>query len=490
MRDVFVMSPSFFDPKSDRHEIDRRKSAMEIVLTLLEKFQTLIWGIPTLVLLMGTGIYFTWKLKGLQLFKFPRALKSIFEKEEGAGDVSAFATLCTTLAADIGTGSIVGVATALRIGGPGAMFWMWVSAFLGMTTKYAEALLAVKYRVKDENGQVAGGPMYYIQNGMGERFKWLAKAFAFFGVVTALLGCGTFPQVNAITESVSDTFQIPIVIVGIVVTILTAVVTVGGIKSISKVAEIVVPFMAIFFIGGSMVILIWNYEAIPGAFAKILSCAFAKESVLGGAAGTGVISLMTVIRTGVARGVYTNEAGLGSSPIVAAAAQTNSCVKQGLISMTSVFFTTIVTCTMTGLVIISSGLLETTELSGSILVTKAYNLNLPWNIGMYLVAVGIIFFSFTTILGWNYYGERCIVYLTGSTKSIRPFKILYIAAVAVAPFLSLEPIWLLADITNALMIIPNLIALLGLRKDVITETQNFFDRDERTRINVRRKVEI
>lgn len=273
-------------------------------------------------------------------------------------------------------------------------------------------------------------------------------------------------------------------------TVLTAIVTIGGIQSISKVAEIVVPFMAIFFIGGSMVILAWNYEVIPSAFGQIITCAFAKESVLGGAAGTGVISLMTVIRTGVARGVYTNEAGLGSSPIVAAAARTNSCVKQGLISMTSVFFTTIVTCTMTGLVIISSGLLQETNLSGSVLVTKAYNLNLPWNIGMYLVAIGIIFFSFTTILGWNYYGERCIVYLTGSTKSIRPFKILYIAAVAVAPFLSLEPIWLLADITNALMIIPNLIALLGLRKDVIKETQDFFDRDERTRIDVRRKVEI
>ena len=223
---------------------------METFMKLLETIQTFVWGPPTLVLLMGTGLYFTYKLRGIQICKFPRALKSIFEKEEGAGDVSPFATLCTTLAADIGTGSIVGVATALRIGGPGAMFWMWVSALLGMTTKYSEALLAVKFRVKDEKGEIAGGPMYYIQNGMGEKFKWLAKIFAFFGVVTALLGCGTFPQVNAITESVHDSFHIPVIFIGIIVTVLTAVVTLGGIQAISKVAQFVVPFMAISFIGG------------------------------------------------------------------------------------------------------------------------------------------------------------------------------------------------------------------------------------------------
>lgn len=307
---------------------------METFMKILETVQTFVWGPPTLILLMGTGLYFTFKLKGLQICKFPRALRSIFEKEEGAGDVSPFATLCTTLAADIGTGSIVGVATALRIGGPGAMFWMWASALLGMTTKYSEALLAVKFRVKDEKGEIAGGPMYYIQNGMGEKFKWLAKIFAFFGVVTALLGCGTFPQVNAITESVHDSFHIPVIVIGVIVTILTAVVTLGGIQAISKVAQFVVPFMAIFFIGGSMIILIVNHAAIPGAFARIFSCAFSKQSALGGAAGTAVISFMTAMRTGVARGVYTNEAGLGSSPIVAAAAKTDSCVKQGLISMT------------------------------------------------------------------------------------------------------------------------------------------------------------
>ena len=446
--------------------------------TCIRKNSDSCLGTPTLVLLMGTGLYFTIKLGGLQLTKFPKALKCIFEKEDGVGDVSSFATLCTTLAACIGTGSIVGVATALRIGGPGALFWMWVSALLGMTTKYAEGLLAIKYRVKDENGEIAGGPMYYIQNGLGDKFKWLAKLFAFFGAVTALLGSGTFPQVNAITESVNASFHLPVLLVGAIITIMTAVVTLGGIKSISKVAEFIVPFMALFFVGGSVLILVWNYKVIPATFGRIFACAFSKESVLGGAAGTAVISFMTAMRMGVARGVYTNEAGLGSSPIVAAAAKTNSCVKQGLISMTSVFFTTIVVCTMTGLVVISSGLLDNSELSGSILVTAAYNAGLPINIGTYLISFGLIFFAFTTILGWNYYGERCVLYLTGTTKSIKPFKIIYIFAIAIAPFMTLEPIWMLADITNALMVIPNLIALLGLRKVVISETKKYFNQKD------------
>lgn len=450
---------------------------MEGIMTILSKIQAFVWGPPTLVLLIGTGLYFTVKLKGLQITKFGRALKSIFEKEEGesgSGDVSAFATLCTTLAADIGTGSIVGVATALRVGGPGAMFWMWMSALFGMTTKYAESLLAVKYRVTDENGQMAGGPMFYIENGMGKKFTWLAKLFAIFGIFTALLGCGTFPQVNAITESVNTAFHIPVIVTGIIVTVMVTFVILGGIQSISKVAQFVVPIMALTFIGGSVLILCLNAPALPSAFSRIFHDAFSAQSMLGGAAGAAVISLMTTIRTGVARGVYTNEAGLGSSAIVAAAAKTNSCVRQGLISMTSVFFTTIVTCSMTGLVIISSGLLDNTALDGSPLATTAYNMNLPWNIGMYVLAIAIVFFSFTTILGWSYYGERCLVYLTGTTRWNKAFKVVYIAAIAVAPFLTLEPIWLLADITNALMIIPNLIALLALRKVVVGETKDYF----------------
>ena len=447
---------------------------MEAVTNILTQIQSVVWGPPTLILLIGTGLYFTIRLHLLQIIKLPRAMKAIFEKEEGAGDVSAFGSLCTTLAATIGTGSIVGVATALRIGGPGAMFWMWVSAFVGMATKYAEGLLAVKYRSLDENGHIAGGPMYYIQNGLGQKWIWLAKMFALFGAITALLGCGTFPQVNAITESVHDSFGTPVWISGLIITITVAAVILGGIGSISKVAEFVVPFMAGFYIFGSLIIIILNREAIPQTFSNIFYSAFHPTAMLGGAAGAGIISVMTSMRTGVARGVYTNEAGLGSSPIVIAAAKSNSCVRQGLIAMTSVFFTTIITCTMTGIVILTSGMLTSTDLSGSPLANAAYNSSLPGGIGTYLITIGIIFFSFTTIIGWSYYGERCMVYLTNSVKCIRPFKAAYLIAIALAPFLSLEPIWLLADITNALMAFPNLVGLLGLRNVVIDETHTFF----------------
>lgn len=447
-------------------------------MEILSKIQTFIWGPQTLILLMGTGLYFTIRLKGLQITKFTRAFRAIFEKEEGTGDVSPFATLCTTMAADIGTGSIVGVATALRIGGAGAMFWMWISALLGMTIKYAESVLAVKYRVTDEKDQMAGGPMYYIQNGLGKKYIWLAKVFSFCGVFTALLGCGTFPQVNAIVESTNQAFHIPVLIVGAVITILVAVVIVGGIQSISKVAEFVVPFMAISFVMLSVMGLIVNREKVPEAMGLIFRSAFSVKSAAGGAAGAGAVSIITIIRTGVARGVYTNEAGLGSSPIVAAAAKTNSCVKQGLVSMTSVFVTTLVICTMTGLVIISSGYLQSTADSGTVLVNEAYNLILPGQLGMYVVTFGIICFSFTTILGWSYYGERCVLYLTGKMQMIKVFKVMYVLAIALAPVLSLDAIWLLADITNALMIIPNLIALIGLRKVVIKETEEFFRKED------------
>lgn len=443
-------------------------------MSILTQIQTLVWGPPTMVLLLGTGAYYTFRLKFLQITQLPRAIRYIFEKEEGEGDVSAFASLCTALAATIGTGSIVGVATALRAGGPGALFWMWVSAFVGMATKYAEGVLAVKYRTVDENGQMAGGPMYYIQNGLGMKWKPLAKLFAFFGVITALLGCGTFPQVNAITESTSSAFNLPVVGVGIVVTVIVAAVVLGGIQSISKVAEFTVPFMAIFYVLGSITVLALNAEAIPHALALIVSSAFKPSAVAGGAVGTVMISVMTSMRTGIARGVYTNEAGLGSSPIVVAAAKTKSCVRQGLVSMTSVFFTTIIICTMTGVVIISSGLLESGTLNGGLLTNAAFNQGLPGNIGMYMVTIGLIFFSFTTIIGWCYYGERCLVYLCNSVKVILPYKFLYIGAIALAPFLSLEPIWLLADITNACMAFPNLVGLLGLSPIVITETRLFF----------------
>lgn len=447
---------------------------MNRLLPVLEKIQTVVWGPPTLLLLLATGLYFTIRLKGLQITKLGLAIKYIFQKEEGEGDVSAFASLCTALAATIGTGSIVGVATALRAGGPGALFWMWVSAFLGMATKYAEGLLAVKYRSVDENGQICGGPMYYIQNGMGEKWKWLAKLFAFFGIMTAMLGCGTFPQVNAITESTSEAFGLPVWLIGVVVAVAVGCVVLGGIKSISSAAELIVPFMAMFYVLGSLLILILHAQQIPEALKLIVTSAFTPHAAVGGAAGTVFISVMTAMRTGVARGVYTNEAGLGSSPIVVAAAKTKSCVRQGLVSMTSVFFTTIVICTMTGIVVITSGYLDVPRLDGGKLSNAAYNSGLPGNLGMYMVSIGLIFFAFTTIISWCYYGERCLVYLCKSVKWIFVYKVLYIACVAAAPYLELQPIWLLADITNACMAFPNLIGLLGLSSVVIKETRDYF----------------
>ena len=442
-------------------------------MEILTAIQTVVWGPVTIILLFGTGLYYTIRLKGIQLH-LGKSFKYTLEKEEGHGDVSAFGSLCTALAATIGTGSIVGVATALKAGGPGALFWMWISAILGMATKYAECVLAVKFRIKDDKGQMAGGPMYYIENGLGKKFKWLAILFAFFGTFTALLGCGTFPQVNAIAESVGSAFNVPIPIVGAIVTILVAVVVFGGISSISKVAEFIVPVMAILYIGGCIVALILNASMIPVAFGKIFEAAFTPYAMGGGVAGTVIISVMTAMRTGVARGVYTNEAGLGSAPIVVAAAQTNSPVRQGLISMIGVFLTTLIICTMTGLVVIMSGLLDTTDLDGGVLSNTAFQMALPGNIGVYIVSIGLIFFAFTTIIGWCYYGERCVVYLANSTKLVLAFRVVYVLCVASAPYLSLQAIWTLADITNALMAFPNLVGLLLLSPIVIKETNNFF----------------
>lgn len=463
---------------------------MDKLNIVLQTMRDAVWGVPTLVLLLGTGLYFTIRLRGLQFRKFPLACKMIFEKEDGGGDVSPFGSLCTSLAATIGTGSIVGVATALRMGGPGALFWMWVSALLGMATKYAESLLAVKYRTTDEKGEFCGGPMYYIQNGMGKKWIPLARIFAVFGLITALLGSGTFPQVNSITETVNSLFGIPVWIIGLVVAVITGFVIIGGIKSISKVAEFVVPAMALLYIGSAIFILVMRAEAIPSVLSAIFKAAFRPTAVAGGVSGTVIVSVVTAMSTGIARGIYTNEAGLGSSPIVSAAAKTSSCVKQGLISMTGVFFTTIAVCSMTGFVILSSGLIDGTNYDGSVLATMAFGEGLPGNAGQYIVMIGIAFFSFTTIIGWCFYGERCIVYLMNSTRGVTVYKIIYLIMIAAAPFLELKPIWTLADITNALMAFPNLIALLCLRKNVIAETFSFFRKTEKKTENKQIKEQV
>ncbi|MBS4804753.1 MAG: sodium:alanine symporter family protein [Clostridium sp.] len=441
--------------------------------TFLNLVDTIIWGPPLLILLVGTGIYLTWKLKLLQIFRLPLAIKYIFSKEEdndesAKGDVSSFGALCTALSATIGTGNIVGVATAIKAGGPGALFWMWIAAFFGMATKYAEGVLAIKYREVDENGQMSGGPMYYIKNGLG--LNWLANIFAIFGVGVALLGIGTFGQVKSIADAASIGFNIPIIVTAVVVTVLVALVTLGGIKRISKVSEAVVPFMAGLYIVGVLLVLFFNFNKIPAAISLIIESAFNPQAALGGAVG---ITITIAMQRGIGRGVFSNEAGLGSAPIAAAAAKTNSPVRQGLISMTGTFIDTIVICTMTGLVIVITGTFSG-SLEGAALTTAAFELGLPIAVlGKYIVNIGLMFFAFTTILGWNYYGERCIEYLFG-VKGIKPYKLIFIALVAVGPFLPLEMIFIIADIVNGLMAFPNLIGLIGLRKIVISETEEYF----------------
>ena len=449
---------------------------LEIVKNILNLMNNLVWGPPLLILLVGTGIYFTVKLGFLQITKLPLAFKYLFSKDEdqvkGDGDISSFAALCTALSATIGTGNIVGVATAVGTGGPGAILWMWLAAFVGMATKYAEGFLAIKYRECDENGQMCGGPMYYIEKGTGN--KLLAKLFAFFGLAVALLGIGTFGQVKSISDAVTKGFNIPPQITATVITVLVAAVTLGGIQRISKVAEKIVPFMASLYIIGALLILICYFKEIPEAILLIVSSAFNPQAALGGAAG---ITIKTVIQRGIGRGIFSNEAGLGSAPIAAAAAKTKSPVKQGLISMIGTFIDTILICTMTGLALVLTGAFNS-GLEGAAMTTAAFETAFPIaGIGKFIVNIGLIFFAFTTIIGWNYYGEKCLQYLAG-IKSIKLYKIVFISFVAVGPFLSLDTVFVIADIVNGLMALPNLVGLIALRKVVISETEEFFAKEE------------
>lgn len=442
----------------------------------LNTVNNLVWGPPLLILISGLGIYFTLRLKLLQIFQLPKAFSYIFKKEEGNnqhGDISAFGALATALAATIGTGNIVGVATAIQTGGPGALFWMWLIALFGMTTKYAECLLAIKFRGKDRDGYIAGGPMYYIEMGMGKNWKWLAKLFAFFGVLVALFGIGTFPQVNGITTALNHTFDLPIWATATVLTLLVAAIILGGVQRISKISTVIVPFMAIAYVIASVLILVLNADKVPATIALIIEAAFNPQSALGGAVGFGV---MQAIQSGVARGIFSNESGLGSAPIAAAAAHTKEPVRQGLISMTGTFLDTIIVCTMTGLVIVMTGAWQGSE-KGAEITNLAFSQGLFSSLGSIIVTVGLIFFAFTTILGWCYYGERCFVYLTrGKTKGIKFYRVAFILLIASAPFLQLDTIWTLADIVNGLMAFPNLIALVALRHIVIDETKSYFER--------------
>jgi len=438
------------------------------MLETLNAIDSFVWGPPLLVLLVGTGILLTFRLQLLQVFKLPQALGLIFSaKNDGSGDVNSFKALCTALAATVGTGNIVGVATAIKAGGPGALFWMWIAAFFGMATKYAECLLAVKYRTVDANGNISGGPMYYIENGLGKKYKPLAVMFAAFGILCAYFGIGTFAQVNSIVEITQISAGIPVIYTGIALTVVVAAVTIGGLKSIATVASKVVPGMAVLYFFTTVGIMIVFADQVPNAIATVLNSAFNPTAAQGGFLGA---TVMLAMRSGVARGVFSNESGLGSAPIVAAAAKTKWAAEQGLISMTGTFIDTIIICTLTGLSLVVTGV-WCGDLNGAAMTESAFTMAFP-AFGSLLLLVGLVLFAFTTILGWNYYGERCVEYLLG-VKAILPYRIIFILLIACGPFLKLEEIWVLADIVNGLMAIPNLIALVALSGVVVAETKAY-----------------
>ena len=425
-------------------------------------------GTPLLLLLVGTGIYLTIRLGLLQLARLPKAFQLIFTKDKGHGDVSSFAALCTALAATVGTGNIIGVATAIKVGGPGALFWMWMAAFFGMATKYAEGLLAIKYRTKDANGAVAGGPMHYILLGMGEKWRPLAIFFALAGVLVALLGIGTFTQVNSITESIQNTAQVNPAITALILSIFVGIAVFGGLKSISKVSTAVVPFMAIVYILGTLTVILFNIEKVPATLALIFTSAFSPVAAVGGFAGA---SIRMAIQNGVARGVFSNESGLGSAPIAAAAAKTNEPVEQGLISMTGTFIDTLIICTLTGLTILVTGVWSG-DLNGVALTQSAFSTVFSY-FGPAILTIFLVLFAFTTILGWNYYGERCFEFLFG-VRFIWLYRVVFVVMVLLGGFIELDMVWIIADIVNALMALPNLIALLVLSPVVIAETKKYF----------------
>ena len=463
----------------------------------LVKVDDLVWGIPLIVLILAAGIYLTFRLRLLQIVHLPKALKYMFKnEEEGHGEVSSFGALCTALSATIGTGNIVGVAPAIggtalgtAVGGPGALFWMWVAAFFGMATKYSEGFLAVRYRTIDEEGHVLGGPFYYIENGMGHKWKWLAKLFAIFGMLAGLLGIGTITQINGITSAANNFFDADsshiaftmfghdytwtTVICGLLITIFVALVVIGGLKRVSMVSQVVVPFMAILYVLCVLVIIVTNITKLPSAIVEIVEGAFGIRAAAGGALG----AMMVAMQKGVARGIFSNEAGLGSAPIAAAAAQTKEPVRQGLVTMTGTFIDTIVICTMTGLSIVISGEWSNPDLQGVQITTAAFQRGLPigGKFPAFILMICLIFFAFTTILGWSYYSERCLSYLIGSRKSTTVlYRWLYIIAVFIGPYLTVEAVWNMADIFNGLMALPNIIALLALSGVIARDTKAYF----------------
>ena len=465
---------------------------METFNNILGAIDNFVWGVPLMVLILAGGVLLTVRLGLLQVRHLGKALKFMIKNEEDAhGEVTSFGALCTALSATIGTGNIVGVATAVCTGGPGALFWMVVAAFFGMATKYSEGLLAVKYRTVDPDGHTLGGPFYYIEKGMGTQWRWLAKIFAFFGVCVGLMGIGTFTQVNGIASAVKNFFDpdsqmmvnlpvvgeysIAVVISSFVLAICVALVVIGGIKRIADVSQIIVPFMSVIYVVFCVSLILLNITHVPEAIVVIVKGAFNPQSVTGGIVGTMFIAM----QKGVARGIFSNEAGLGSAPIAAAAAQTKEPVRQGLVSMTGTFIDTIVICTMTGLSIVVTGAWQVEGIEGVQVTTYAFQngLPIPPGISAFVLMVCLIFFAFTTILGWDYYSERCLEYLSNrNMKVVKAYRWLYILAVFIGPYMTLSAVWTIADIFNGLMALPNMIALIVLSGVVVKETKSYFER--------------
>ena len=462
---------------------------------ILVKIDDVVWGIPTIVLILVTGLILTIRTRGIQFTKLGRAFKQIFKKNEGEGELSGFSALCTALSATIGTGNIVGVATAIVAGGPGALFWMWFAAILGTATKYAECMLAIKYREVKADGTVLGGPFYTIEKGMGKQWKWLAVLFAIFGVAAGLLGIGTMTQINGITSAVNMAIESDVaftlfgndytwatVIGGAIVTLCAALVIIGGLKRISKVAEKIVPAMAIIYIFLGLSVLIMNATKIPAAFALIFKSAFGWQAAAGGVAGFVLKQVMDSMQKGIARGIFSNEAGLGSAPIAAAPVKTEEPVEQGLVNMTGTIIDTLIVCTMTGLAIVIAFCNPEFVRDGATgvqLTSKALSFNLGGD-GVsvqFLLMLCLAFFAFTTILGWDYYSEKCLEYLSnGRMKFVMFYRVLYIAMIAIGPYFTVDAVFTIADITNGLMAIPNCVALIVLSGVVAKETKAYFDK--------------
>ena len=436
---------------------------------LIGTINGIAWGPVTLVLLLGTGLYLSIGLRFITLRRIPAGLRLLLQGRagKGEGDISPFSALMTSLSATIGTGNIAGVATAVALGGPGALFWMWITALVGMATKFAEAVCAVHFREQDDKGNYSGGPMYYIKNGLHKRWHWLAYAFALFGSLAGF-GIANTVQSNSVSQVLDDAFSIPPLATGLVLMLLVGAVVLGGIKRISSVASFLVPMMALAYVLLSVLVILVNIEEVPGAIVTIVDSALNGSAAAGGFAGA---TVWAALRFGVARGIFSNEAGLGSAPIAHAAARTNQPVQQGMIAMLGTFIDTLIVCTMTGLVIVIMDVLPS-GISGASLTSMAFANAFPG--GQYIVTLGLCLFAFTTMIGWSFYGERCVVFLLG-TRAILPFRILWVLAIPVGTVVQLDLVWLIADTLNAFMAIPNLVALLLLGPLVFKLTRDYLE---------------